>query len=296
MTRGVQTLLAAVVAVAVLQETVVTAADVQHWLGFSVPALGHHWWTLVTYPLVPGDAWSFALALFTLWTFGPRLEEQWGTRATVQFLVACALGGWFAHVTFVGGDATMVGASGLALGVLFAFARRWPDASLVVAGVGSVTVRWVTIACSIALALAAVSGAGSDAPGVLLAQLGALAAAWLYLRVATSLSLSRLKQGLAPVQDEPDEMPRAVPRSMPRGRPREPETIDDVVARSNATPPTRRPRAARPASPSQTQTQSPPDATALDRILDKISAEGIDRLTREERQLLDDESRRRRGS
>jgi membrane associated rhomboid family serine protease len=294
MTRGVQMVLVAVVAVAVLQETVVTAADIRHWLGFSLPTLGHQWWTLLTYPLVPGDGWSFALSLFTLWSFGPRLEEQWGTRATVQFLVVCALGGWFAHVTFVGGDTTMVGASGLALGVLFAFARRWPDVSLVVAGVGSVTVRWVAIAFSIALALASVSSAGADAPGVLIALIGALGAAWLYLRAATALSLTRLKQGMAPVPDEPDEMPRAIPKAMPRGRPRDPESIDEVVARSNATPPTRRPRAGRPSS--QTQTQSPPDATALDRILDKISAEGIERLTREERQLLDDESRRRRGS
>lgn len=294
MTRVVQSLLLTIVAIAILQETVVTPMDVQRWLGFSLPTLGHQWWTLITYPLVPGDGWSFALSLFILWSFGPRLEEQWGTRSTVQFLLACALGGWFAHVAFVGGDTVMHGASGLALGVLFAFGRRWTEASIVVAGVGSVTVRWIALAFASALALAAVGSAGADAPGVLIAQLGALAAAWLYLRVATSQSLARLKQGMAPVEDEPDEMPRAIPKTMPRSRQRDPESIDDVVARSNAASPSQRTRVARPAA--QTQTETPPDAAALDRVLDKISAEGIEHLTREERQILDDESRRRRGS
>ena len=58
-----------------------------------------------------------------------------------------------------------------------------------------------------------------------------------------------------------------------------------MTARRNATP-----------RPGQVKAQVPTETEAarLNRVLDKISASGLESLTTEERQLLDDASKRRR--
>jgi hypothetical protein len=78
-----------------------------------------------------------------------------------------------------------------------------------------------------------------------------------------------------------------VPKGTPRARGQR-ETIDDVVARSNAAA-ARRSLPPRPAA-------APAVPPTVDAILDKILAQGLDRLTDEERRILDDHSRRLRDS
>ncbi len=85
----------------------------------------------------------------------------------------------------------------------------------------------------------------------------------------------------------------AVPKTLPRSRAQR-ETIDDLVARSNAET-TRRP--ATPARPAAVQQAAAPQpALTLDAILDKISQQGLEALSADERRLLDDHSRRLRDS
>ena len=111
--------------------------------------------------------------------------------------------------------------------------------------------------------------------------------AWLFVRATPVLLVERLRDGVSALPDEPeDQLPRAIPKSAPRSRGR--ETIDEVVSRTNA-------QAARRTAPRPRPTPEPaPAAPSLDAILDKISAKGIDQLTAEERQFLDDYSKRRR--
>jgi hypothetical protein len=108
-----------------------------------------------------------------------------------------------------------------------------------------------------------------------------------YLRTASSLSLGRLREGVSPVPDEEEDVP---PRAIPRGQPRAQRAEDDIIARSNAA--VAREAASRPAAAPQhaeAREQNP-----LNRLLDKISAHGIESLTADERRLLDDASRRLR--
>jgi membrane associated rhomboid family serine protease len=306
LTAAVQWLIVLNIALYVVQATVFSPADVQATLGFASHSVGHAWWTIGTYMFVHTGFWHLALNMYALWLLGPRIEAMWGSREFVRYYLFCGLGGWFAHLAFVPGDAVLLGASAAVFGVMLAYVALWANEPVLLFGVIPTTTRWLVVflgALNLAGGLATgdgTTGMGSPlaSPLAYLAHLGGVAAGWLYLRATAAVNISRLRQSVSQVPDEPDDVPpRAVPKSMPRSRGRDNlqniQNIDDVVAQSNAAVAKRSPRRTPRAEP-------PPlaavDATALDRVLDKISALGLGSLTTDERQLLDDESHRRRDS
>jgi membrane associated rhomboid family serine protease len=285
---AVQWLIAVNVFVYFVQLTVLKPGDVQGALGFQTKDLGHQWWTIGTYMFVHGGFWHLALNMYTLWLFGPRVERKWGAREFLRFYLFCGLGGWFAHLVFVPGDTLLIGASAAVFGVMLAYASLWPDEQLFVFGVIPTTVRWLVIFVGVLNILGGITTTGAQSGVAYLAHAGGLAAGWLYLRMTAAVNLSRLRQGVSPVPDEPEDTPpRAVPRTLPRSRARERDNIDDVVARSNAVV------AKRTTSPRAIR-EPQAELAALDQVLDKISAHGLGSLTSEERRLLSEESKRRR--
>ena len=279
------------IAVYFLQVTVVNPSDMFAALGFhsrDIGGLGRAWWTIGTYMFVHGGFWHLALNMYTLWLFGPRLEATWTAGAFTRFYLFCGLGGWFLHL-FVPGDGVLIGASAAVMGVMLAYATLWPHEVLYLFGVVPITVRWLMVL----VVLTNLVGGMTSAPGsgiAYLAHLGGLGAGWLYLRTLATVNLTSLRRHVEPAPDLPEEdLPRAVPKShrAPRGR-----DADDAVARSKAVT-SRRRAVARP-SPTDVPKVGEGDAASLDRVLDKISAEGLASLTTEERQLLDDVSKRRR--
>lgn len=284
----VQWLIAINVAVFFIQLTLLKPADVQLALGFHTQKLGHQWWTIGTYMFVHGGFWHLALNLYTLWLFGPRVEWRWGSREFVRYYLFCGLGGWFTHLLFVPGDTVLIGASAAVFGVMLAYATLWPDEQLLVFGVIPMTVRWLVVLVGVINLVGGIAASDSRSGVAYLAHLGGLTAGWLYLRATAAVNLGRLRQSVSPVPDEPEDLPpRAVPKALPRSRARERENVDEIVARSNAmmakrTAERRRGRAAH---------TSP---TALDKVLEKISAHGIESLTGAERKLLDEASKKLR--
>ena len=276
------------VALFFIQLTVVKSNDVQQVLGFHKENLGHQWWTLGTFMFVHQGIWQLALNMYALWLFGPRLERRWGSWEFARYYLFCGLGGWFAHLAFVGGDSVLVGSSAAVLGLLLATVAVWPDEPVMVLRTIPSTMRWLAIAAGVAAigtGMAVTNGSGGLA---YLAHLGGLASGALYLRATAAVNLGRLRRGVLSVPDEPDDSPpRAVPRTLPRSRSRERENIDEVVARSNAT-------VAKRESPRRAVPEVLTDLAALDKVLDKISAEGLGSLSRDERKLLDDASQRLR--
>jgi membrane associated rhomboid family serine protease len=287
-TSAVQWLIAINVAVWFLQLVFLTPSDMQSALGFQTKDLGHQWWTIGTYMFVHGGFWLLALNMYCLWLFGPRVEWKWGTREFVRFYLFCGLGGWFVHLVFVPGDSLLLGASAAVFGVMLAYASLWPDEQLFVFGVIPTTVRWLVIFVGVLNIVGGITTTGAQSGVAYLAHAGGLAAGWLYLRMTAAVNLNRLRQGVSPVPDEPEDAPpRAVPRALPRSRTHERDSIDDVVARSNAAV------AKRTISPRATR-EPRTELTTLDQLLDKISAHGLESLTSEERRLLTEESKRRR--
>jgi len=290
LTPTVQWLLALSAAVYFVQLTVFTPEDVQRALGFSADAIGSRWWTIGTFNFVHGSFWHVALNVYTLWLFGPRVEAEWGSREFLRFFVCAGLGGWFAHLAFVGGGTLLIGSSAAVFGVMLAYATLWPDERVQLFGVISTSVRWLVLCVGLTnLIIGMRVTAGADGAISYLAHLGGLAAAWLYLRASASVNLDNVRQGVSPVPDEPEDTPpRAIPRTLPRSRAREREDIDDVVARSNAA-------TVQESRSRQIEGSARPIAVNLDEVLEKISASGIESLTPAERALLDDASRRLRG-
>ena len=81
-----------------------------------------------------------------------------------------------------------------------------------------------------------------------------------------------------------------MPKSLPRTRER--SEIDDIVAKSKAMAAARRPVA--PAPPAKVPA-APGKSEELNLVLDKISEQGLESLTKAERRLLEEMSRKLRA-
>jgi membrane associated rhomboid family serine protease len=289
MTPAVQWLIAVNVGVFFLQVTLFGGNSVFSALGLDPARFPAEWWTIVTYMFVHGGLWHIAFNMLSLWMFGPRIENIWGARSFTYFFLWCGIGGAIAHLLFRG-DAGLVGASAAVMGVLLAYALRWPDEEVYVFGVLPMKTRWLVVWLAlINLAMGISSSKGGSGIGWF-AHLGGLAFGWIYLRVSAFGGLDNFRRWVSPVPDEPEDFRGIVPRRVPRNRDRA-EGIDEVVAKSNAVA-AKNARAVVLPMPDKGTLQS---SERLDMVLDKISKHGIESLTSEEQAVLDQVSRKLRG-
>jgi membrane associated rhomboid family serine protease len=273
-----------------VQATLVGDANMAQWLGYSAGDLASRsLWTVVTYMFVHGGLMHLALNMWTLWLFGPRIERAWGASTFTWYYLWCGIGGWAFHYLFQQNGGVLVGASAAILGVAVAYASRWPDDEVLFFGVVPMKVRWLVVFMALINITMAVVDQGSMGGTAYAAHIGGMVAGWVYLRAPSAGSLDRFRRRIASAPDYGDDTPRAIPKS---SRPRERE-VDDIVAQSKAAVARVRPAVPRPGQTAVAQ--SPAPDTALDAVLDKIAAEGMESLTAAERLLLDEWSRRLRG-
>jgi membrane associated rhomboid family serine protease len=293
LTRGVQALVAANVAILFLQWTVVSDADLFATLGFRDANLPRTLWSALTYSFAHYGFWHLAVNMFALLTFGPRLESVMGTRAFTLFYLWCGLGGAVAHLLFIR-TGVLIGASAAVLGVMYGYAQHWPDDEIALFGLIPVrawTMVVVLAVANLAIGVTAASELGADRT-LYLAHLGGVAFGWLYLRTPPAASIERLRQRISPAPDYQDEAPpRAIPRTLPRQRTQRDEA-DEIVAQSKAIA-AQHPAARAVVTPVRTSGEI--RAAELDRVLDKISANGLESLTADERAQLDAMAKRLRG-
>ncbi|MDB4916431.1 MAG: Peptidase rhomboid domain protein [Gemmatimonadetes bacterium] len=298
MTRSVQALLAINIAMLFLQWALVSDADVFAVLGFQAGSLQRTLWSAVTYMFVHYGAWHVALNMYALLAFGPRLEAAMGTRAFTLYYLWCGLGGAVAHMLFVR-TGLLVGASAGVLGVMFAYWQQWPDEELALFGVIPMRPWTMIVLLGGAIIATGVMGAGAPVAGgeriAYLAHVGGVAFAWLYMRTPPAASIERLRQRISPAPDYPqDETPRAIPRTLPRARAQRDE-VDEIVAKSKAVAAQQQQRPASRAVVTPTSGAPEEAAAELNRVLDKISLEGLESLTPAERAVLDETAKRLRG-
>lgn len=220
-------------------------------------------WTLLTYMFVHRGPLHLLLNMLGLFFFGPVLEERWGSREFLKFYLVSGLGA--ALLSFVFLHTEIAGASGAVYGVMVAFALYWPDSPIYIYGIFPIKAKWLVggmVALSVFFAL---SGGRSGVAH--LAHLGGALAAFGYLKsplapaswgqVYTSPKVKKSRP-LFVRREKPESAAAAAPEARTRDLHR---SLDDV-----------------------------------DRILDKISRGGMSSLTEEERQQLEEASRKFRSN
>ena len=276
-TRWVRWLLIANTAVfgvmLVLELARIPAALIYDWIALRPRQVLLRPWTVLTYAFVHAGVFHWFFNMVALYFFGPRLEERWGSRDFIKFYLIAAAGG--ALFSFISPNGTILGASAAINGLLMAWAVYWPDDEILLLGVFPVKIKWLVIAMGF---FSMFSAMGVQSDGVAhLAHLGGFLTALAYLKSpwapagwgdlpARPKSTKKPSKALVPwpgKKEEASARPAApagvAPTSARRAAGSERELLDDV-----------------------------------DRILDKISAQGLASLTPEERARLDEVSRRYR--
>ena len=265
MTPWVRRLIAANLAVFLLQVTLFVSPGFLATLGFAPLYAFRQPWTFLTYMFVQANLLHLAFNLLALYAFGPEVEERMGGGAFVRYYLLCGLGGAVLSLVLgwsFGRLNPVVGASAAVYGVLLAFAWAAPDAPIYVFLLPApIAAKWlVTFIVAISLVLALLPTSDGVAH---LAHLGGFATGFLYLKVS-DWRLGRAERNLRR-RSEPSVLVHP-------GR----------AARASAAPkPPRR-------------VERDPAQAEIDRVLDKISARGIDSLTPAERRFLAEMSRKMR--
>ena len=182
---------------------------------------------------------------------------------------------------------------------MFAYWQQWPDEEISLFGVVSMRPWTMLMLLGGAILISGALGAGATVAGgeriAYVAHVGGIAFAWLYMRTPPAASIERFRQRISPAPDYPqDETPRPIPRTLPRTRTSaQRDDVDEIVAKSKAVA-AQQPR---PMARALVAPVPPRDERVgeLDRVLDKISREGLESLTPAERAVLDEMAKRLRG-
>lgn len=95
-----------------------------HWFALSSYSLFHqfHVWKLITYLFLHDGVWHLLFNMLILWMFGVEVEITLGTRRFIRFYLLSGISAGLVHVIFTAGSpGLVVGASGAIYGVLVAF-------------------------------------------------------------------------------------------------------------------------------------------------------------------------------
>lgn len=262
-TPWVARLIAANAIVLLLLQTVFTSPAVSGALAFDPRAGLTHPWTFLSYMFVHEGLLHLLTNCLALWVFGTAVETRLGGRGFLLFYFYCGIGAavfcWLLNLATP--VAPFIGASGAVLGVAVAFAMLWPDAGIYIFPIPTPIKARVLVLGLIALDLLLARLTPGDNIAHL-AHLGGAAAGFLYVRF----------QHLGPIEPE-EPVRRAEPAMMAQTGAGAPER----------SAPVRRPT--RPADGVEAE---------IDRVLDKISAQGLASLTASERRFLDEVSKRKR--
>jgi membrane associated rhomboid family serine protease len=223
------------------------------WLGpfVLVPAaIIYRPWSVITYMFLHADLWHLFFNMLALFFFGPRLEARLGSRSFLFLYFVSGITAAVVSIPFTP-NVPIIGASGAVFGVLLGFARYWPKALIYIWGVIPIQARWLV--AILAVMSLWFGSTGSNAGIAHFTHLGGFLGGFLYLKWAEWRSPARQFQRKAraatPRRSGVTDLKRW--RSISR---------DDI---------------------------HPVNREELDRILDKISAHGLDSLTPDERAFLE---------
>jgi len=268
LTLWVRRLLVANLLVFLIQKTLLVDPRFLEAFGFVPQHAFERPWTFVTYLFLHAGVLHLAFNMLALFVFGPSVEQRMGGRVFVLFYLFAGIGGAaFSFLLTQWVPVTLIlGASGSIMAVAVAFAWYWPNHQVFVFPLPDpIPAKWLVtflVALDLVLAWAGVSDGIAH-----LAHLGGVATAVLFLKGQDwRASQADKRQGPGDAN--------VLVASSPR-------------ARSANNPP----------SPQRSKARTQPESRTsaeIDRVLDKISASGVDSLTPAEKKFLAEMSKRMR--
>jgi membrane associated rhomboid family serine protease len=136
-------------------------------------------WTMFTYMFLHGGLGHLFFNMLALFFFGPRVEERLGSRNFVNLYLISGLSG--ALLSWIlPTHAFIIGASGAVFGVSLAFAMFWPTTQIMIWGIVPIQARWLIVGYTVYSLFAGVTGVESGTAHF--AHLGGYAGAFLYLK------------------------------------------------------------------------------------------------------------------
>jgi len=203
-------------------------------------------WTLVTYMFLHQGLMHILFNMLALYFFGPRVEQRIGSERFFALYFISGITGGVLSYLFTP-FAQILGASGAVYGVLLAYARFWPRDQIYIWGILPVEVRWLVIFYTVLSLWGGFSGGSGVAH---FAHLGGFVGAFLYL-----LFIER-HQGAKRFRRTATAPPAAKDAVLGNWRSVDRKSVHAV------------------------------NKDEVDRILDKISATGLNSLTPQERTFL----------
>ncbi len=221
-----------------------------------VPALiAQQPWTAFTYMFLHGGLLHLAFNMLVLFFFGSAVEGKLGDRYPVYYAI-CGVGGAALSFVFVP-QAPIIGASAAVYGIALAFAFYWPDNEIMVFPLPiPIKVKWLVGFLAASSLFLGVLGSSDGVAHF--AHLGGFLAGGIYLY------WTRAGREAAPHYAKP--------------------TPPEILVH-----PTAKHKTEQPKKPSRWKDEK--HYRDVDRVLDKISASGIDSLTNEELRILDESSK-----
>lgn len=226
-------------------------------------------WTIISYMFAHGGFWHLFWNMLGLFFFGPPLESRWGSREFLKFYFICGMGGAALSFLFAF-NAPIIGASAAVYGVMLAFAMNWPDAPIYIWGILPIKAKFLVAVLAVFSIMSMVGEGGGNIAHA--AHLGGFAAAFLYLKFSGPGGAF-------------SGMRKMVNRQKLK-----------VVSTDREQPKTPAARTGPPSGAARRRALGEEDKLLdeLDRVLEKISTQGMSSLTPQERKLLDEVSRRYR--
>lgn len=243
--------------------TLIVGRDfVFNWFSFRPSEVLFRPWGVVTYMFLHGDFWHLFMNMLVLFFFGPPLESKWGSREFIKYYVICGLGGVALSFFFV--SYAIIGASAAVYGIMLAFAMTWPEAPIYVWGIFPVKAKWLVAFLFVVTFSSAFGGAAGGVAHI--AHLGGFITGFIYLKTDWKAAEQIQKMGRAARARRFAIVPRDGHEDKASGQ--------------------------RPGREAEARESTMLDA--VDRVLDKISAEGMGSLTDDEKKLLDEVSKKHR--
>ncbi len=161
-------------------------------------------WTILTAMFAHGGIMHLFFNMLGLYFFGSAVESRLGARRFAILYFVSGFTGALASTVLP--HTPIIGASAGVFGVMFAFAKFWPDTPIYIWAVFPVPARILVIVTTV---LALFSGLSGARDGIAhFAHLGGYAGAWLYLRRGQRAGLAFKRKATGPARAATDRLDR----------------------------------------------------------------------------------------